>query len=123
MLFGGADATRVVRGERFLINPFGWHWSEITASSLVLCDAAGNVLEGDFDTAGESNPHGFNAGESAARGLGVADHDLDLVAATLLPEHFGAVERIAHLAGDRERAQAETLAFGADASVASRRYP
>ncbi len=41
------DADGVVRGERFLINPYGWHWSEITASSLVLCDAEGNVLEGD----------------------------------------------------------------------------
>jgi len=37
----------VVRGDRFLINPYGWHWSEITASSLVLSDADGNVLEGD----------------------------------------------------------------------------
>lgn len=37
----------VVRGDRFLINPYGWHWSEITASSLVLCDAEGNVVEGD----------------------------------------------------------------------------
>jgi ribulose-5-phosphate 4-epimerase/fuculose-1-phosphate aldolase len=36
-----------VRAGRFLINPYGWHWSEITASSLVLCDAAGRVLEGD----------------------------------------------------------------------------
>lgn len=34
-------------GERFLINPYGYHWSEVTASSLVLCDADGNVLEGD----------------------------------------------------------------------------
>lgn len=42
-----ADSDGVVRGHRFLINPYGWHWSEITASSLVLCDAAGNVLEGD----------------------------------------------------------------------------
>ena len=32
---------------RFLINPYGWHWSEITASSLVLCDINGNVMEGD----------------------------------------------------------------------------
>ena len=32
---------------RFLINPYGWHWSEITTSSLVLCDINGNVLEGD----------------------------------------------------------------------------
>ena len=42
-----ADADGMVRGDRFLINPYGWHWSEITASSLVLCDAAGTVLEGD----------------------------------------------------------------------------
>ena len=40
------DANGVVRGDRFLINPFGWHWSEVTASSLVLCDAEGRVLEG-----------------------------------------------------------------------------
>ncbi|MCB1743398.1 MAG: aldolase [Gammaproteobacteria bacterium] len=41
------DADGVARGNRFLINPYGWHWSEITASSLVLCDSAGNVLEGE----------------------------------------------------------------------------
>jgi ribulose-5-phosphate 4-epimerase/fuculose-1-phosphate aldolase len=33
-------------GDRFLVNPWGWHWSEITASSLVLCDSRGKVLEG-----------------------------------------------------------------------------
>ena len=41
------DDDGVLRGKRFLINPYGWHWSEITASSLVLCDEDGNVLEGD----------------------------------------------------------------------------
>ena len=41
------DDDGVVRGTRFLINPYGWHWSEITAASLALCDAEGNVLEGD----------------------------------------------------------------------------
>lgn len=41
------DEDGVVRGNRFLINPHGWHWSEITASSLVLCDEKGTVLEGD----------------------------------------------------------------------------
>lgn len=35
-----------IKGDRFLINPFGWHWSEITASSLVLCDVDGTVLAG-----------------------------------------------------------------------------
>lgn len=42
-----ADEDGAVRGDQFLINPYGWHWSEITASSLVLCDAQGNVLEGE----------------------------------------------------------------------------
>jgi ribulose-5-phosphate 4-epimerase/fuculose-1-phosphate aldolase len=41
-----ADEDGKVRGDRFLINPYGWHWSEITASSLVLCDAESNVVEG-----------------------------------------------------------------------------
>ena len=40
------DEDGRVRGDRFLIYPYGWHWSEITASSLVLADAEGNVLEG-----------------------------------------------------------------------------
>ncbi len=41
------DEDGVARGDRFLINPYGWHWSEVTASSLVYCDKDGNVLEGD----------------------------------------------------------------------------
>ena len=32
---------------RYYQIPWGLHWSEVTASSLVLCDAEGNVLEGD----------------------------------------------------------------------------
>ena len=40
------DNDGVMRGNRFLINPFGWHWSEVTASSMVLCDGDGTVLEG-----------------------------------------------------------------------------
>ena len=43
------DDAGVMRGNRFLINPYGWHWSEITASSLVLADDKGNVLEGSND--------------------------------------------------------------------------
>ena len=31
----------------FLINPHGLHWSEITASSVLVCDIDGNVVEGD----------------------------------------------------------------------------
>lgn len=32
--------------DRFLINPWGWHWGEITASSLVLCDGQGKSVDG-----------------------------------------------------------------------------
>ena len=32
---------------RFLINPQGYHWSEVTASNLLMVDKAGNVIEGD----------------------------------------------------------------------------
>jgi len=33
-------------GDRFLINPQGFHWAELKASDLVLADAEGKVLEG-----------------------------------------------------------------------------
>jgi len=33
--------------DTFLINPHGLHWSEITASSILICDADGKVLEGN----------------------------------------------------------------------------
>ncbi|HTH97053.1 MAG TPA: aldolase [Stellaceae bacterium] len=31
----------------FLVNPYGFHWSEVTASSLLICDYDGHVLAGD----------------------------------------------------------------------------
>jgi len=40
------DENGKVQGDRFLINPYGWHWSEVTASSIVLADVDGNVIEG-----------------------------------------------------------------------------
>lgn len=33
-------------GDRFLVNPYGPHWAEVTASDLLLVDADGKVLEG-----------------------------------------------------------------------------
>jgi ribulose-5-phosphate 4-epimerase/fuculose-1-phosphate aldolase len=33
--------------DRFLLNAFGLHWSEITASNLLVVDAKGNVVEGE----------------------------------------------------------------------------
>jgi ribulose-5-phosphate 4-epimerase/fuculose-1-phosphate aldolase len=40
---------------RFLVNRHGFHWSEITASSMLLADFEGNVLEGE----GEVEPTAF----------------------------------------------------------------
>ena len=34
-------------GKRFLLNPYGLHWSEVSASNLLALDAAGRVLEGE----------------------------------------------------------------------------
>jgi ribulose-5-phosphate 4-epimerase/fuculose-1-phosphate aldolase len=33
--------------DRFLVNPFGYHWSELRASQLLLVDHDGVVIEGD----------------------------------------------------------------------------
>ncbi len=34
-------------GQHFLVNPFGLHFSEITASNLIVCDFNGKVVRGD----------------------------------------------------------------------------
>jgi ribulose-5-phosphate 4-epimerase/fuculose-1-phosphate aldolase len=34
-------------GRRFLLNRYGLHWSEVTASNLLALDADGNILEGE----------------------------------------------------------------------------
>jgi len=34
-------------GKRFLLNPYGLHWSEVSASNLLALDASGNILEGE----------------------------------------------------------------------------
>ena len=51
--------TVKVPGEHgFLINPFGFLWEEITASSLVKVDAAGNIIDQGSTECG-INPAGF----------------------------------------------------------------
>lgn len=35
------------RDDLFLVNPYGWAFSEISASRLLVCDFAGNVVAGD----------------------------------------------------------------------------
>jgi ribulose-5-phosphate 4-epimerase/fuculose-1-phosphate aldolase len=38
--------SAMLDGQRFLLNSYGLHWSEVTASNLVALDADGNVLRG-----------------------------------------------------------------------------
>ncbi|NGM20151.1 aldolase [Roseomonas stagni] len=35
------------RDDLFLVNPYGWAFSEVTASRLLICDFEGNVIAGD----------------------------------------------------------------------------
>ena len=35
------------RDDRYLILPFGWHWSEARASDMIVFDESGNTLEGE----------------------------------------------------------------------------
>ena len=53
---------------RFLINPFGLHFSEVTASNLLRIDAAGNVLQ---ESPYRANPAGFTI--HSALHTGIAD--------------------------------------------------
>jgi ribulose-5-phosphate 4-epimerase/fuculose-1-phosphate aldolase len=59
--------TLRVPGEegRFLINPYGWRWDEITASSLVKIDVDGNKVG---DSAQRVNPAGFTIHSAVHRG-------------------------------------------------------
>ncbi|MCP5282587.1 MAG: class II aldolase/adducin family protein [Rhodoferax sp.] len=57
----------VAGGERqFLINPFGLHYSEVTASNLVKIDSHGRVLDG---SAHPVNPAGFTVHAAIHEGL------------------------------------------------------
>ena len=42
------DEDGVMRGNRFLINPYGWHWSEVTASSLLVVTGEAKKISSIF---------------------------------------------------------------------------
>ena len=52
--------------KQFLINPFGLHYGEVTASNLVKIDLAGNVLDGSPH---KVNPAGFTVHAAIHNGL------------------------------------------------------
>lgn len=82
-------STLRVPGEegRFLINPYGWRWDEITASSLVKIDVEGNKIDGSPQRV---NPAGFTIHSAVHRGR----HD----AACVIHTHTKAGMAVAALA-------------------------
>lgn len=48
--------------ERYLINAYGWHWSEVTADRLLLIDGDGNIVDGQGEV------------EASARNIHIASH-------------------------------------------------
>ena len=61
---GGSDGGD--DGTQFLINPFGLHYSEVTASNLVKIDLQGRVLDGSIHPV---NPAGFTVHAAIHHGL------------------------------------------------------
>lgn len=53
--------------ELYLINAYGWHWSEVTPERLLLIDGQGTVLEGE-------GPDGQGEVEASALNIHVAAH-------------------------------------------------
>lgn len=63
---GGSATEGVLRSPQFLINPFGLHYSEVTASNLVKIDLQGKVLDGSPYPV---NPAGFTVHAALHEGL------------------------------------------------------
>ena len=63
---GSSSAGGASKGPQFLINPFGLHYSEVTASNLVKIDLKGRVLDGSTFPV---NPAGFTVHAAIHAGL------------------------------------------------------
>ena len=63
---GGSATAAALRPPQFLINPFGLHYSEVTASNLVKIDLQGQVLDGSTHRV---NPAGFTVHAAIHAGL------------------------------------------------------
>ncbi len=83
--------SAVVPGEaeRYLINPFGIHWSEMRPDHLLLIDGAGRVLEGDGEV------------EATARSIHIAGHRANPRHKALLHTHMPHATALTMLEGGR----------------------
>lgn len=74
--------------EQYLINPYGVHWSQIQAQTLLLIDADGNVLEGNGEV------------EDTARFIHVAGHQANSRHKVLLHTHMPYATTLTLLEGE-----------------------
>ena len=75
--------------ERYLINPFGLHWSEIRPESLLLIDGRGRVLEGEGEV------------EATARAIHIAGHRANPRHRILLHTHMPNATALTMVEGGR----------------------
>ena len=75
--------------ELYLINAYGWHWSEMTAERLLLIDGDGKVLEGDGEV------------EASARNIHIASHRANPRHKAILHVHMPYATSISMLEGGR----------------------
>jgi ribulose-5-phosphate 4-epimerase/fuculose-1-phosphate aldolase len=75
--------------ERYLINPFGTHWSEMRPESLLLIDGDGRVVEGDGEV------------EATARFIHVAGHRANSRHRVLLHTHMPHATALTMVEGGR----------------------
>ena len=75
--------------ERYLINAYGWHWSEVTADRLLLIDGEGHVLEGEGEV------------EASALNIHVASHRANPRHKAILHVHMPYATALSMLKGGR----------------------
>lgn len=75
--------------ERFLINPYGVHWSEMTGEMLLLIDGEGRVIEGEGEV------------EATARNIHIAAHRANPRHACVLHVHMPSATCLTMVKGGR----------------------
>ena len=94
-----ADAGgKSARPERYLINPYGLHWSELRPEHLLLIDGDGQVLEGDGEV------------EATARHIHVAGHRANPRHACILHVHMPWATSLTMVKGGRLEMAHQTAA-------------
>jgi ribulose-5-phosphate 4-epimerase/fuculose-1-phosphate aldolase len=84
--------------ERYLINPYGLHWSEMRPEHLLLIDGKGQVLEGDGEV------------EATARNIHIAGHRANARHACILHVHMPHATALTMLDGGKLEMAHQTAA-------------